>query len=51
MAPAVSWTGIIGMLLGRLEFYVVIVGLVKLLSDARKMLIPRPVASDTSDSS
>ena len=51
MAPAVRWTGSIGMLLGRLEFYVVIVGLVKLLSDARKMLIPRPVASDTSDSS
>jgi trk system potassium uptake protein len=38
---AVLWTGIIGMFLGRLEFYVVIIGLVKLAVDAWKIAVPR----------
>ena len=39
--PAILWAGIIGMFLGRLEFYVVITGLLNLLSDSRKLLFVR----------
>ena len=36
--PAVLWTQIAGMLLGRLEFFTVILGVIKLVRDARVML-------------
>lgn len=39
--PAVLWTAILGMFPGRLEFHTVIVGLLKLLSDSRKLLFVR----------
>ncbi|MFW5868617.1 MAG: potassium transporter TrkG, partial [Armatimonadota bacterium] len=38
---AVLWTGIVAMFLGRLEFYVVVIGLVKLAIDVRKLVLPR----------
>ncbi|MFP4249257.1 MAG: TrkH family potassium uptake protein [Armatimonadota bacterium] len=38
---AVLWTGIIAMFLGRLEFYVVVIGLVKLAVDVWKIAVPR----------
>jgi len=37
-APGVLWTEIVGMFLGRLEFYTVVVGALKLASDGRAML-------------
>ncbi|MGD8958350.1 MAG: TrkH family potassium uptake protein [Desulfobacteraceae bacterium] len=36
--PAVLWAQIVGMLLGRLEFFTVILGVIKLVRDARVML-------------
>ncbi|MFO8080457.1 MAG: TrkH family potassium uptake protein [Armatimonadota bacterium] len=44
---AVLWTGIIGMFLGRLEFYVVIIGLVKLVIDVKKIVTPRRALPST----
>jgi trk system potassium uptake protein TrkH len=38
--PAVLWTQIVGMLLGRLEFFTVILGVIKLVRDGRVMLQP-----------
>ena len=40
-SPVVLWTGIVGMFLGRLEFYVVIVGLMRLARDSVTMLVRR----------
>lgn len=38
--PAILWTQIVGMLLGRLEFFTVILGIIKLARDGRAMLRP-----------
>ncbi|MGI5818329.1 MAG: TrkH family potassium uptake protein [Armatimonadota bacterium] len=39
--PVVLWTGIVGMFLGRLEFYVVVIGLMKLVVDTKKLIVGR----------
>ena len=48
VSPVMLWTGIAVMFLGRLEFYVVIIGLIKLVIDSRKIgrPCPRPPCKD-----
>ena len=38
--PLILWTMNIGMFLGRLEFFTIIVGVLKIISDAREMALP-----------
>ncbi|MDW8172517.1 MAG: potassium transporter TrkG [Anaerolineae bacterium] len=38
--PLVLWTMNVGMFLGRLEFFTIIVGVLKIISDAREMALP-----------
>lgn len=43
-SPVILWTEIVGMLLGRLEFFVIISGIMKMLDDLRRSASPSRIA-------